>query len=64
MRCVTMGRPMRAPPAMVVAWRVCAAAPATHSGHWKPTGAAIMHSVQMGRSHRVQRMPVARSGCR
>lgn len=36
----------------------------THSGHWKPTEALTMHSGQMGRSQRVQRMPVSRSGCR
>ncbi|MGY1803210.1 hypothetical protein ACI78T_08005 [Blastococcus sp. SYSU D00922] len=36
----------------------------THSGHWKPTEAGIMHSGQMGRPHRVQEMPVGRSGCR
>ena len=37
---------------------------ATHSGHWKPTDAGIMHSGQMGRPQRVQAMPVGRSGCR
>ena len=36
----------------------------THSGHWKPTEALTMHSGQIGRSQRVQRMPVSRSGCR
>ncbi|CAM5330763.1 hypothetical protein SHIRM173S_09653 [Streptomyces hirsutus] len=38
--------------------------PRTHSGHWKPTEALIMHSGQIGRSQRVQRMPVSRSGWR
>ena len=41
-----------------------AAAPATQSGHWKPTGAATMHSGQIGRPHRVHPTGVARSGCR
>ena len=36
----------------------------TQSGHWKPTEALTMHSGQIGRSQRVQRMPVSRSGCR
>jgi hypothetical protein len=36
----------------------------THSGHWNPTEAGIMHSGQIGRPQRVQEMPVARSGCR
>ena len=36
----------------------------TSSGHWNPTEAGIMHSGQMGRSQRVQRMRVDRSGCR
>jgi hypothetical protein len=36
----------------------------THSGHWKPTEAGIMHSGQIGRPQRVQEMPVGRSGCR
>jgi hypothetical protein len=36
----------------------------THSGHWKPTEAGIMHSGQIGRPHRAQEMPVGRSGCR
>ena len=61
---VTAGLEMIAPPAGVVACRVRAAAPATHSGHWNPTGAATMHSGQIGRLHRVQRIPVSRSGCR
>ncbi len=39
-------------------------ASATHVGHWCPTGAAIMHSVQIARPHRVQCTPVATSGCR
>ena len=36
----------------------------THSGHWNPTEAGTMHSGQIGLSHRVQKMPVGRSGCR
>ncbi|WP_243737673.1 hypothetical protein [Blastococcus xanthinilyticus] len=36
----------------------------THSGHWNPTEAGIMHSAQIGRPHRVQEIPVGRSGCR
>ncbi len=36
----------------------------THSGHWKPTEAGVMHSGQMGRPQRVQEIPVGRSGCR
>lgn len=38
--------------------------PLAQSGQWKPTDALTMQSVQMGRSQRVQRMPVSRSGCR
>ncbi|PNG98675.1 hypothetical protein SMF913_14700 [Streptomyces malaysiensis] len=38
--------------------------PLTHSGHWNPTEALIMHSGQIGRSQRVQVMPVSRWGCR
>ncbi|GAA3662431.1 hypothetical protein GCM10022420_046130 [Streptomyces iranensis] len=40
------------------------ARPLTHSGHWNPTDALIMHSGQIGRSQRVQLMPVSRWGCR
>jgi hypothetical protein len=29
---------------------------ATHSGHWKPTEAGVMHSGQIGRLQRWQRM--------
>ncbi|RPK62141.1 hypothetical protein EES43_14095 [Streptomyces sp. ADI96-02] len=36
----------------------------THSGHWNPTEALTMHSVQIGRSQRVHLIPVSRSGCR
>jgi len=36
----------------------------THSGHWKPTEAGIMHSGQMGRPQRVHEIPEGRSGCR
>ena len=39
-------------------------ASATHVGHWWPTGAAIMHSGQIGRPQRVQCTPVATSGWR
>ena len=36
----------------------------THSGHWCPTGAGIMHSGQIGRPHRVQCTPVSTFGWR
>ena len=36
----------------------------THSGQRKPTGAAIMHSWQMGRPQLEQETPVSRSWCR
>lgn len=36
----------------------------TQSGHWNPTEALIMHSGQIGRSQRVQLMPVSVPGCR
>lgn len=57
------------PPASVRGWFAVGAWPVpdpslTHSGHWKPTEALIMHSGQIGRSQRVQLMPVSRSGCR
>ena len=39
-------------------------ASSTHSGHWCPTGAGIMHSGQIGRPHRVQWTPVSTFGCR
>jgi hypothetical protein len=38
--------------------------PFTQAGHWNPTGAAIMSSGQIGRSQRVQRTPLGRSGWR
>jgi hypothetical protein len=38
--------------------------PRTHSGHWKPTGAGTMQSVQIDRSQRAQRKYVSRSACR
>jgi hypothetical protein len=44
--------------------RIEACPSATHSGHWKPTEAGIMHSGQIGRPQRVQAIPVGRSGCR
>jgi hypothetical protein len=34
------------------------------SGQRIPTGAIVMHSVQMGRPHSEQDRPVTRSGCR
>jgi len=36
----------------------------THSGQRNPTGAAIMHSWQMGRPQLEHETPVSRSGCR
>ena len=36
----------------------------THSGHWKPTAAGVMHSGQIGRPQRAQLMPVERSAWR
>ena len=39
-------------------------ASSTHSGHWWPTGAGIMHSGQIGRAHREHRTRVSWSGCR
>ena len=36
----------------------------THSGHWNPTEAGVMHSGQIGRPQRAQETPVGRSGCR
>ena len=39
-------------------------ASSTHSGHWNPTGAGIMQSGQIGRSHRVQCTRVGTLGCR
>jgi hypothetical protein len=36
----------------------------THSGHWWPTDAGIMHSGQIGRPHRVQWTRVSTLGCR
>ena len=36
----------------------------TQVGHWWPTGAGTMHSVQIGRPQRVQCTPVTRSGWR
>ncbi|GAA2237470.1 hypothetical protein GCM10010232_25320 [Streptomyces amakusaensis] len=57
------------PPAMVRGWTADALWPVpepvfTHSGHWKPTEALIMHWGQIGRSQRVQLMPVSLPGCR
>ncbi len=36
----------------------------THSGHWWPTAAGSMQSVQIGRPHRVQCTPVSTLGWR
>jgi hypothetical protein len=36
----------------------------TQDGHWKPTGAVIMQSTQIGRSHLLQRTPATRFGWR
>ncbi|MFZ8980960.1 MAG: hypothetical protein ACO3JT_04075 [Candidatus Nanopelagicales bacterium] len=55
---------MTAPPLTVTGCRTVLAASPTQSGHWKPTAADRMHSGQIGRSQRVQRMYVPRSGWR
>ena len=36
----------------------------TQSGHWNPTAAETMQSVQIGRSQRWQRTAAARRSCR
>ena len=41
-----------------------AGAPFTQPGHWNPTGAEIMQSGQIGRSHRRHLTPASRSGWR
>jgi hypothetical protein len=46
----------RSPPYAVRPLRVSLAPALTHSTHWNPTAASRMHSGQMGRSHRWQRM--------
>ncbi len=45
-------------------WRERLAPARVHSGHCHPTGASIMHSVQIGRSQRAQRTDEVRSACR
>ena len=49
-------RPAAPPPKAVRAGRTLRRPSATHSGHWWPTEASRMHSVQIGRSHRLHRM--------
>ena len=44
-------------------WRVCRIPARTQSGHWNPTAAETMHSVQIGRSQRWQRTAAARRAC-
>ena len=61
---MTTGFPMGVPPAGVVTRRTVAEAADTQSVHWNPTGAATMHCGHTGRPQRVQRTPVAWSGCR
>jgi hypothetical protein len=56
--------PVTRPPRVVLGERTVAAPRATHSGHWKPTDADRMQSGQIGRSHRVHRIQVSRSGWR
>lgn len=63
------GSAVTVPPAMVRGREAVGETPVpvpsrTQLGHWKPTEALTMHSGQMGRSQRVQRTPVSRSGCR
>ena len=61
---VTVLEDVRRPPKTVRGSRTADCPADTHSGHWKPTGAEFMHSGQIGRSQRVQRIQVGRSGCR
>jgi hypothetical protein len=49
---VTFGTVLNDPPNLVFGNATCAFA--THSGHWKPTGALIMQSGQILRSQRPQ----------
>ncbi|GAA2655607.1 hypothetical protein GCM10009864_21510 [Streptomyces lunalinharesii] len=64
---ISLGSAVSVPPAIVRGALARGAGPLpppvrTQSGHWKPTEALTMHSGQIGRSQRVQRMPVGRSG--
>ena len=54
----------RSPPYAVRPLRVSFEPFLTHSTHWKPTAASRMHSGQIGRSQRWQRMYDSRPGCR
>ena len=54
----------RSPPYAVRPLRVSFAPFLMHSTHWKPTAASRMHSGQIGRSQRWQRMYDSRPGCR
>jgi hypothetical protein len=53
---VTVGLVATGAPTGVVMRGAEAAAPCTQSGHWNPTEALIMQSVQIGRPHRVHVM--------
>jgi hypothetical protein len=61
---VTSARPRARPPYIVRVGRIDLRPSATHSGHWKPTDAGVMHAGQIGRSHREQVTPVSRPGWR
>jgi hypothetical protein len=52
------------PPIAVRTGRTLLASLRNAHGHWKPTGAEIMHSGQIGREHRAQRCASHGSGCR
>ena len=61
---VRAGLAERRPPYGATACRVLRAPSLTHDGHWKPTAASRMHSGQIGRLQRWQRMWVSRPVCR
>src|SRR3954463_15074716 len=61
---VTSARWRTFPPYIVRAVRTDLRPSLTHSGHWNPTDAGVMHSGQIGRSHREQVTPVSRLRCR
>ncbi|GAA1392286.1 hypothetical protein GCM10009613_36620 [Pseudonocardia kongjuensis] len=58
------GRPVRLAPATLRARGTAREDCARQSTQCWPTDAGRRHSGQAGRSHRVQRSPVGRSGCR
>jgi len=62
--CTTTGRRLGRAPEMVTGALVVRWACATQSTQCWPTDAGRRHSEQAGRSQRVHRSPVGRSGCR